>query len=98
MKRLAALLLVTGALGLLPAAARAQEGISQKKQERILAKKAKEEKKQKAKQEKADRAHHLALQDKATQKRIKRHTRRADRHGSGAHRDGPLRKLFRRKR
>ncbi len=76
----------------------AQEGISQKQQERILAKKAKEEKKEKAKQEKADRARHLSLQDKATQKRLKRHGRRADRHGSGAHRDGPFRSLFKRKR
>jgi Flp pilus assembly protein TadB len=86
-------------LALAPHAAMAQdEGISQRKQERNLAKKEREEKKAKAKEEKADRKHHLSLQDKATRKRIKQHTRRADRHGSGRHRDDFPARLFRRKR
>lgn len=86
-------------LALAPHAANAQdEGISQRKQERNLAKKEREEKKAKVKEEKADRKHHLSLQDKATRKRIKQHTRRADRHGSGRHRDGFPSRLFRRKR
>ena len=70
------------------------EGISQKKQEKILAKKEKEEKKAKVKKEKADRKSHLGIQDKATRKRIKRNTRRADRGGSNAHRDGFFQRVF----
>lgn len=72
----------------------AQEGISRKKQEKALAKDAKKEKKTKAKQEKHDRKRHLSLQDKAARKRIKRHTKRADRGGSGTHRDGFFRRTF----
>ncbi len=79
-------------------AVQAQEGISRKKQERTLAKKAKEEKKEKAKKEKADKDRHLGLQDKATRKRMKRHNRRADRRGSGQHKDGFFARTFRRKR
>jgi hypothetical protein len=75
-----------------------EEGISQRKQEKILAKKEREEKKQKIKQDKENREHHLNLQDKATRKRMKKHGKRADRHGSGAHRDGFLSRMFRRKR
>jgi Flp pilus assembly protein TadB len=78
--------------------ASAQEGISRKQQERNLAKKAKEEKKARVKQDKEDRKHHLGLQDKATQKRMKRNSKRADRSGSRAHRDGPFRRMFQRKR
>lgn len=74
------------------------EGISRKKQEKTLAKKAKEEKKAKVKQERADREHHLGIQDKETRKRIKKHTRRADKRGSGQHRDGFFSRLFVRKR
>lgn len=72
----------------------AQDGITQRQQERILAKKAKEDKKAKVKKEKEDRKRHLAIQDKATRKRLKRHTRRADRGGSGQHRDGFFTRLF----
>ncbi|MBK8226048.1 MAG: hypothetical protein IPK70_02585 [Flavobacteriales bacterium] len=80
-------------------AVRAQdEGISQRKQEKILAQKAKEEKKEKAKQDKENRKRHLGLQDKGTQKRMKKHARRADRHGPGRHRDPWPARLFRRKR
>lgn len=74
------------------------EGISRRKQEKNLAKKAKEEKKAKVKQERADREHHLGIQDKETRKRIKRHTRRADKRGSGQHRDGFFSRLFVRRR
>ena len=72
----------------------AQDGISQKKQEKILAKKEKEEKKAKVKKEKEDHKRHLANQDKATRKRIKKHTKRAGRHGSDAHRDGFFQRVF----
>ena len=75
-----------------------QDGISQRKQEKILARKAKEEKKAKVKKEKTDRKHHLGIQDKATRKRIKQHTKRADRRGSGIHRDGWLRRVFSKQR
>lgn len=72
----------------------AQEGISRKKQEKTLAKDAKKEKKTKAKQEKRDRKRHLSVQDKAARKRIRRHTKRADRGGSGRHREGFFRRTF----
>ena len=82
-----------------PAAIHAQdEGISQRKQEKILAKKAKDEKKAAVKKEKTDRKQHLGLQDKATRKRMKQHSRRADRSGPGRHRDGFFSRLFSRKR
>jgi len=74
------------------------EGISQRKQEKILAQKAKEEKKEKVKQDKENRKRHLGLQDKGTQKRMKKHARRADRHGPGRHSDPWPARLFRRKR
>ncbi len=76
----------------------AQDGITQKEQERILAKKAKEDKKAKVKKTKDDKKRHLAIQDKATRKRLKQHDRRADRSGSGRHRDGFFTRLFSRKR
>ena len=84
------LLLFVGA----PASTHAQDGISQKQQEKILAKKAKEDKKAKAQKEKDDRKRHLSLQDKETRKRIERNRRRAERGGSGPHRDGFFRRLF----
>ena len=82
-------------LGLMAApAVSAQDGMSRKKQEKTLAKKAKDDKKQKARQERDDRKRHLSIQDKATRKRLKRNTKRADRHGSDAHRDGFFRRTF----
>ncbi len=77
-----------------PTLSSAQDGISRKKQERIQAGKAKQEKKEKAKQERDDRRRHMSVQDKAARKRIKRHTKRADKRGSGAHRDGFFRRTF----
>lgn len=74
----------------------AQEGISRKQQEKNLAKKEREDRKAKARKEKEDRKRHLSIQDKETRKRIKRHTRRADRSGTRTHRDG--RGLFHRRR
>lgn len=81
-----------------PIMVQAQDGISQKEQERILAKKAKEDKKAKVRKAKDDKKRHLAIQDKATRKRLKQHDRRADRSGSGRHRDGFFTRLFSRKR
>ena len=75
-----------------------QDGITQRQQEKILAKKAKEEKKAKIKKEKTDRKHHLGIQDKATRKRIKQHTKRADRRGSGSHRDSWFQRTFSKRR
>ena len=72
----------------------AQEGISKKKQDKIQRDKAKQEKKDLKKKEKADRKRHLGIQDKDTRKRIKRHTKRANKHGSRKHRDGFFRRLF----
>jgi hypothetical protein len=87
------LLLSTLLLGL-PCASIAQDGISQKQQEKILAKKGKDDKKAKARKEKDDRKRHLEIQDKAARKRIKRNTKRADRGGSGSHRDPWPRRWF----
>jgi Flp pilus assembly protein TadB len=82
-------------LSALPTAqAVAQDGITRKQAEKNLARKAKEERKAKARKVKEDRKRHLEIQDKATRKRIKRHTRRADKRGSGRHRDGFLRRTF----
>ncbi len=81
-----------------PVISHAQDGISQKQQEKILAKKAKEDKKAKVKKEKDDKKRHLAIQDKATRKRLKQHDRRAERGGSGRHRDGFFTRLFGRRR
>jgi len=71
-----------------PLASHAQDGISQKKQEKIQAKKAK------ARKEKDDWKRHLSIQDKQTRKRLKKNTKRANRSGSGPHRDGWLHGLF----
>jgi len=87
------LLLVITMLGA-PLHSFAQEGISRKKQEKTLAKEGKKEKKTKAKQERKDRKRHLSIQDKAARKRIKRHGKRADRGGSGKHREGFFRRIF----
>jgi Flp pilus assembly protein TadB len=75
-----------------------QEGVSRKKQEKIQAAKAKQEKKDLKKKERDDRNRHLSIQDKPTRKRVKHNTKRADKHGSGRHRDGFLHRLFTRKR
>lgn len=76
------------------ASAMAQDGITKKQAEKNLARKAKEERKAKAQKVKDDRKRHLDIQDKATRKRIKRNTKRAERHGSGRHRDGWFRRTF----
>jgi len=82
------------ALGGAPAVMRAQEGIGQKEAERMQARKEKEQRKELARKRKEDHKRHLSIQDKAARKRIRQHTRRADRRGSGAHRDGWLRRMF----
>lgn len=80
----------------LPIAATAQEdGRTQKEQERILAKEKKAKKKEQAAYEKEKRKQHLAHQDKATRKRIKKNTRRADRSGTNTHRDRWIERVFR---
>ena len=81
-----------------PVVSFAQEGISRKQQEKNLAKKSKDDKKAKVRKEKEDRKRHLEIQDKAARKRIKRHTKRAERGGSGAHRDRGVFRVFRRSR
>ena len=80
----------------LPIAATAQEdGRTQKEQERILAKEKKAKKKEQAAYEKEKRKQHLAHQDKATRKRMKRNKRSSDRNGPRGHRDPFLQRLFR---
>ncbi len=91
--RLSALLLLCLMAGA-PLAARAQDGIGQKEAERMQARKEKEERKQLARQKREDLRHHMKIQDKATRKRLRRHTRRADRRGSGLHRDSWFRRTF----
>lgn len=78
--------------------AQGQEGISRKQQEKRLAKKEKEDRKAKVQAEKDGRKRHLSIQDKETRKRLKRHTRRADKGGSGTHRDRGGWRLIKRKR
>ncbi len=88
------MILLCGLVLTVPSLASGQDGISRKKQEKLLEKKAKADKKEKARQEKEDRKRHLSLQDKATRKRIKRNTKRADRHGSDPHRDNFFQRTF----
>ncbi|MBK8339581.1 MAG: hypothetical protein IPK99_06040 [Flavobacteriales bacterium] len=88
-------LILLALLAALPEAMHAQDGgIGQKEQERIQERKEKDEKKKLVKQRKNDRKRHLSHQDKATRKRIRQNTKRADRHGSGHHRDPFLKRLF----
>jgi len=87
--------LVLVALLCVPVQLAAQDaGIPRKKQEKLLEKKAKDDKEQQAKKEKEDRKRHLSIQDKATRKRIKHNTKRADRGGSDRHRDGFFQRTF----
>ncbi len=71
-----------------PTALHAQDsGISAAKQEKLLAKKERRDVKEVKKEEKRLAKKHLENQGKATRKRMKRNKRRADKHGSSAHRD-----------
>lgn len=69
-------------------------GMSKKQQEKSLAKKERKKKKEVAKEEKRLLKQHRKHQDKATQKRMKRNQKRADKHGQGRHRDPFLKRLF----
>jgi hypothetical protein len=62
-------------------------GISAAKQEKMLAKKEKKDVKEVKKKEKQYLKEHMRHQDKATQKRMKRHKRRSDKNGGRAQRD-----------
>jgi Flp pilus assembly protein TadB len=91
----AARLLLLVLVSLAPAVVSAQEeGISRRKQEKLQVKKEREEKKEQQRAEKEGRKRHQGIQDKATRKRIKRNTRRADRHGTNSHRDPWPRRWF----
>jgi hypothetical protein len=87
---LLALMLATAA----PAMVHAQEGIGKEEAERMQAKKEKEDKKAAKKAEKEKEKRHLGIQDKATAKRIKQHTKRAGKHGTNTHRDPFFVRLF----
>ena len=91
------LLILTLLMGT-PVLMNAQEGVSRKQFEKNEARQAKEDAKAKKSKEKEDRKRHLAIQDKDTRKRLKRHQRRAERGGIGAHRDRFPGRLFNRKR
>ena len=69
-------------------------GMSKKQQEKHLAKKERKDKKSLAKEEKRIYKLHREHQDKATRKRMKRHERRAGKHGQSEHRDPFFRRLF----
>ncbi|MFZ1688950.1 MAG: hypothetical protein WAU70_16125 [Flavobacteriales bacterium] len=71
-----------------------EEGIGRKEAEHIQAKKAKQDKKAAKKAEKEKQKQHLGIQDKATRKRIKQHTKRANKHGTNTHRDPFFVRLF----
>ena len=77
-----------------PVVSTAQDGITQKQAEKAQARKAKEKKKEKAKAEKELKARHMDIQDKATRKRLKKHNKRADKGGSGQHRDPFFQRIF----
>lgn len=78
-----------------PAVLHAQdEGIGRKEAERNQAKKEKDDKKAAKKAEKEKQKQHLGIQDKATRKRIKQHTKRAGKHGTNTHRDPFFVRLF----
>ncbi|MCB0795501.1 MAG: hypothetical protein KDB88_12255 [Flavobacteriales bacterium] len=87
-------LLIVLTLILVPGVQAQEKGVSRKQQEKHLARKEKQDAKARVKQEKADRKRHLAMQDKKTRKRMRKHTKRADRKGSGRHRDPFLKRLF----
>lgn len=70
------------------------EGISQAKQEKLQARKEKKDTKEVKKEEKRLLKEHRRHQDKATQKRMKRNKRRADKHGNDPHRDPWPRRWF----
>jgi len=90
---LRALLLVALAYAAAPPV-RAQEGIGKEEQEKIQGKRKKNDAKEVRKEEKRLYKQHLANQDKATRKRMKRHKRRADQQGNTGHREPFLRRLF----
>lgn len=88
--RILALLLLV-----LPMASHAQEaGRSQKEQEKIQARKEKQQKKDAKKAEKELWKQHLARQDKATAKRLKKNRRRSDRKGQEGQGDGWFSRTF----
>ncbi len=72
----------------------AQAGIGRKQQEKIQRKKERNDVKDVKREEKRLAKQHLANQDKATRKRMKRHKRRAGNQGQAGHRDTWLRRLF----
>lgn len=88
------ILLVLALLGGGVLQAHAQEGISKKEAEKMQARKEKDEKKAAKKAEKEKQKRHLGIQDKATRKRIKQHTKRAGKHGTNMHRDPFFVRLF----
>ena len=98
MNRLLRILLVVIPMLIAFPPAQAQEGISKRKQEKIQKDKEKKEKKEMVEREKKGKKRHLSIQDKETRKRIKKHTKRADRRGTRTHRDGFFSRLFSRKR
>lgn len=75
----------------------AQEGVGKEEQEHIQQKRKKNDAKEVRKEEKRLYKQHLANQDKATRKRMKRHKRRAEQQGNTGHREPFLRRLFGRK-
>ncbi|MEO8067397.1 MAG: hypothetical protein ABI599_06860 [Flavobacteriales bacterium] len=78
-----------------PAVVHAQEeGIGRKEAEHIQAKKKKDDKKAAKKADKENQKQHLGIQDKATRKRIKQHTKRANKNGTNTHRDPFFVRLF----
>jgi hypothetical protein len=74
-----------------------EKGISREKQEKELAKKENDEAKAQAKAEKELLKRHVSLQDKETRKRMRKHGKRAETHGSRPHRDPFFTRLLRRK-
>ena len=78
--------------------AQGDKGITQKQQEKILVKKAKEDAKAKAKADREAKRRHLNIQSKETRRRIRKNTKRADRKGTGAHRDPFYKRWFKARR
>jgi hypothetical protein len=93
-RRILGFLLLAFLTSTAPTLLHGQEGIGKKEAERIQAKKEKEDKKAAKLKEKEDRKRHLGIQDKATRKRIKQNTKRANKHGTNTHRDPFFVRLF----
>lgn len=98
MKRLLHWLPLVLALGISWPVPAQDAGLSRKQQMKLQKKKEKEREKERVAKEKEARRRHMSIQDKPTQKRLRRQNRRADAQGSRGHRDPWHRRILMRRR